>query len=159
VEALGMKTKTLLALLSIASIALAVVVYLWSGPVQKQAGKTVFEVYYSPLCSCCKEYIRYLRASGVEVIAKPTEDMQAVKERFNIPRQLWSCHTSIVEGYFVEGHVPLEVVRKLLDMRPVVDGIALPGMPAGSPGMDGVKTEPFTIYSSKNGVVSLFIRL
>jgi hypothetical protein len=71
----------------------------------------------------------------------------------------WSCHTSIVEGYFVEGHVPLEAVGKLLNIRPAVDGIALPGMPAASPGMGGVKTEPFTIYSSVNGVASVFMRL
>jgi hypothetical protein len=154
-----MKTKTLLAALFIASIAVAALVYLWTRTDQKQAGKTVFEVYCSPQCGCCGEYIGYLRASGVEVQGKLTENMQAVKERFNIPRQLWSCHTSLVEGYFVEGHVPLEVVRKLLDMRPAVDGIALPGMPAGSPGMGGVKTEPFTIYSSINGVASPFMRL
>jgi hypothetical protein len=62
-------------------------------------------------------------------------------------------------GYFLEGHVPLEAVGKLLNIRPAVDGIALPGMPAGSPGMGGVKTEPFTIYSSTNGVASVFMRL
>jgi hypothetical protein len=64
-----------------------------------------------------------------------------------------------VEGYFVEGHVPLEAVGKLLNIGPAVDGIALPGMPAGSPGMGGVKTEPFTIYSSTNGVASVFMCL
>ena len=154
-----MKAKTLLAALSTAVIALTALLYLQTGPVQTQADKTVFEVYHSPDCGCCREYIGYLRASGAEVRVKHAENMQAVKERFNIPRQLWSCHTSIVEGYFVEGHVPLEAVRKLLDTRPAVDGLALPGMPAGSPGMGGVKTEPFTIYSSTNGVASVFMRL
>ena len=100
-----------------------------------------------------------MRASGVEVRTKLTESMQVVKERFNTPRQLWSYHTSIVEGYIVEGHVSLEAVRKLLDIRPSMDRIALPGMPAGSPGMGGVKTEPFTVYSSINGVASVFMRL
>jgi hypothetical protein len=154
-----MKAETLLAALSAAVIALAALLYLQTGLLQTQAGKTVFEVYYSPDCGCCGEYVDYLRFSGADTRAKPTENMQAVKERFNIPRQLWSCHTSIVEGYFVEGHVPLEAVGKLLNIRPAVDGIALPGMPAGSPGMGGVKTEPFTIYSSVNGVASVFMRL
>ncbi len=154
-----MKAKTLLAALSAAVIALAALLYLQTGPLQTQAGKTVFEVYYSPDCGCCGEYVDYLRSSGADVRVKPTENMQAVKERFNIPRQLWSCHNSIVEGYFVEGHVPLEAVGKLLNIRPAVDGIALPGMPAGSPGMGGVKTEPFTIYSSTNGVASVFMCL
>jgi len=122
-------------------------------------GKLVFEVYYSPQCGCCGEYVKYLRGSGVEVRVIMTEDVVEVKERLNIPGQMWSCHTSLVEGYFVEGHVPLEAVRKLLEERPAVDGIALPGMPGGSPGMGGFKTEPFTIYSVVNGTKSMFMRL
>lgn len=74
------------------------------------------------------------------------------KERRGIPREIWSCHTSVVEGYFVEGHVPLEAVKKLLDERPTLRGIALPGMPSGSPGMGGVKDKPLTIYSVDGGV-------
>jgi hypothetical protein len=83
-----MKAKTLLATLSAAVIALAALLYLQTGPLQTQAGKIVFEVYYSPDCGCCGEYVDYLRASGADVRVKPTQNMQAVKERFNIPRQL-----------------------------------------------------------------------
>jgi len=154
-----MKPKSLLAAAAAASIALAVIIYLQTGPLPTPPGKTVFEVYYSPQCGCCGEYVNYLKSSGVDVRTLLVKDMAAVNERLNIPRQLWSCHTSVVEGYFVEGHIPLEAVKKLLAERPAVDGIALPGMPGGSPGMGGFKTEPFTIYSVVNGTKSMFMRL
>jgi len=116
-----------------------------------------FEIYYSPDCGCCGEYVKYLKSSGVEVRTILSQNIAGVKERLNIPHQLWSCHTSVVEGYFVEGHVPLEAVRKLLEERPKIDGIALPGMPAGSPGMGGVNSEPLTIYAVDDGETSVFM--
>ena len=85
--------------------------------------------------------------------------MDAVKQRFNIPANMQSCHTTIIGDYFVEGHIPLEVIDKLLSEKPDLDGIALPDMPAGSPGMPGRKTEEFIIYGLKDGQVSEYMRI
>ena len=84
--------------------------------------------------------------------------MGAIKERYGVPRNLESCHTEIIGGYFVEGHMPIEAIEKLLSERPDIRGIALPGMPSGSPGMPGPKTEPWTIYAvNKDGSVGEFM--
>ena len=89
----------------------------------------------------------YLQENGVTVETVMTEDTAAIKEQRGIPEELWSCHTTIVDGYYIEGHVPIDVVLKLLEERPAIDGIALPGMPSGSPGMDGQKDGPWVIYA------------
>jgi hypothetical protein len=106
-----------------------------------------FKVYSSPLCSCCDGYENYLRSKGAAVQSVDIDDLAYLKTSLNIPRGMWSCHTSVVGDYFIKGHVPVEAVRKLLDEKPDIRGIALPGMPASSPGMGGVKNQPFTIYS------------
>ena len=76
---------------------------------------------------------------------------------YGVPESLWSCHTAIIEGYVVEGHVPIEVLERLLTDKPVITGIALPGMPSGSPGMTGEKTETFSIYAFTKQGTSLFM--
>jgi hypothetical protein len=87
------------------------------------------------------------------------EDLTGIKDRFGIPPDMQSCHTVEIDGYFVEGHVPMEAVWKLLEEQPPIDGIALPGMLQGSPGMSGEKTEPFVIYSIAAGEVAEFMTL
>ena len=116
-------------------------------------------MYSSPTCGCCHEYEKYLAAEGFEVESIRTEDFVEIKESRGIPPDMRSCHTGIVGEYFVEGHVPVEAIRKLLDEQPAIEGIALPGMPAGSPGMGGEKTEPFVIYSIVDGRVDEFMTL
>ena len=116
-------------------------------------------VYKSPTCGCCGEYEAYLRDHGFEVEVVEKDDLTETKETLGVPSDLQSCHTSVVEGYFVEGHVPLEAVYKLLHERPSIDGIALPGMPAGSPGMGGEKEGPFTIYAVTDGAVEEFMTI
>ena len=116
----------------------------------------VAEIFYSPFCGCCKEYVKYLRGNDVRVEAYEVNDPSKVKLELDIPRSMWACHTLKIGGYYVEGHVPIEVVYKLLEEKPDIDGIALPGMPAGSPGMGGVKTSPFIIYAISDGEVSVF---
>lgn len=104
-------------------------------------------LYATPTCGCCGEYTKYLRSLGadVEVRYMGYRDLEALKKSLGIPETLWSCHTSLVGGYYVEGHVPGEAIRKLIDEKPSARGIALPGMPSGSPGMPGPK-EALTIY-------------
>jgi hypothetical protein len=87
------------------------------------------------------------------------DDMTDMKIGLGIPQDMWSCHTSMVGDYFLEGHVPLEAIQKLLDERPAIDGLALPGMPSGSPGMGGDKSVPFVIYSIVDGGIDEFVTL
>lgn len=116
-------------------------------------------VYFSPACMCCMVYTDYLKGRGFEVRAIQVEDVTQIKSQYAIPRSLWSCHTSVIGDYFVEGHVPVEAIQKLLDEKPDVDGISLPGMPSGSPGMPGGKKGPFVIYSVKDGESRTFMTI
>jgi hypothetical protein len=120
------------------------------------AAVNVIEVFKSPTCSCCHEWEAYLRDLGYTVKSVPTEDMAAVKARFGLPQETWSCHTAVIDGYAVEGHVPIAAIEDLLASRPAIDGIALPGMPAGSPGMPGVKAGPFAVLAVTDGVAAPF---
>ena len=88
-----------------------------------------------------------------------TDSVGEIKEDLDIPEDMWSCHTSLVGGYYVEGHVPVEAIRKLLAEQPEIDGIALPGMPQGSPGMSGRKEGPFVIYSIADVIVQEFVTI
>ncbi len=103
-------------------------------------------VYKDPNCSCCAEYIKYLGKNGFRVKVVVMDDMQPIKRQNKIPKPYESCHTVLVGGYVVEGHVPVAAIKKLLDERPKIQGISVPGMPAGSPGMGGQKTEPLKVY-------------
>jgi hypothetical protein len=109
-------------------------------------------LYKNPECSCCEGYAAYLRQNGFEVDVKPTNDLAQISLKAGVPEELEGCHTAFIDGYVVDGHVPVEIIRKLLSERPAIAGITLPGMPEGSPGMFGQKTEPFTIYAvTKDG--------
>lgn len=104
--------------------------------------------YRSPSCGCCGNWIEHLQAAGFQVDDRVTEDIEAVKQELGVPSDLASCHTAVVNGYVVEGHVPEADVRRLLAALPAVVGIAVPGMPIGSPGMEsGDIQEPYTVYT------------
>jgi hypothetical protein len=100
----------------------------------------------NPQCSCCDEYAKYLRQNGFNVMVTPTHDMSRISRQHGVPEKLAGCHSMLIGGYVVEGHVPVSAINKLLTERPNIRGISLPGMPEGSPGMSGRKTEPFTVY-------------
>ncbi len=116
-------------------------------------------VFKSPTCGCCVGYIGTLESNGVDVVKRNSLNMDSVKKKYNIPRSMESCHTTILGDYFIEGHVPLEAVEKLLKEKPDIDGIALPNMPSGTPGMPGPKRGPWKIYALKNGKISDFMTL
>jgi hypothetical protein len=111
------------------------------------AADLVVTIHRSPSCGCCHEWEAHLRQHGwvTRVVDEP--DMNAFKQARGISPEISSCHTAFVGGYIVEGHVPIPALERLLALRPNVDGISLPGMPQGSPGMSGVKTEPFVVVS------------
>lgn len=104
-------------------------------------------LYKNPECGCCEGHADYLRQSGFDVETIATHDLPLIRQEHQVPAGLAGCHTILVEGYVVEGHVSASIIERLLAERPAIKGISLPGMPTGSPGMSGPKTEPFTIYS------------
>jgi hypothetical protein len=127
---------------------------------QAQAAPISVTLYKNPECGCCDGYADYLRHHGFAVTVKPTPDLIEISRKAGIPPDLQGCHTALIGDYVVEGHVPVEAIKKLLAERPAITGITLPGMPLGSPGMDGTKTEPFSILSvSKGGEQRIFMKL
>lgn len=121
-------------------------------PAEALAGEHSLAVLYkNPQCSCCEAYAAYLRQRGYEVTVKPSFDLPLIKRQNSVPEALEGCHTTLVGSYVVEGHVPVAAVDRLLDERPAIRGIAVPGMPAGSPGMFGDKAGPLTVYEIAAG--------
>lgn len=111
-----------------------------------RATNTVAVVHKSPFCGCCGVYASYMKGEGYEVQINDVDDIAPIKEELGVPYELESCHTTEVGGYVIEGHIPNEVIQKLLREKPDIKGIGMAGMPSGSPGMPGPKTEDFVIY-------------
>lgn len=109
----------------------------------------VITVYKSPTCGCCKEWVAHVQKAGFKVDVKDMNDMATVKADAGVPASVQSCHTAIVEGYAIEGHVPADVIRRLLKERPKIAGIAVPGMPVGAPGMEvpGRKADSYDVLT------------
>jgi len=123
------------------------------------AGVTA-KLFRSPNCGCCTGHAAAMEAAGMEVeVISDDSKLNEKKVEHGIAMNLQSCHTIEMAGYFVEGHVPLEAMAKLVREKPEIDGIALPGMPIGTPGMPGEKVEPFKIKQIKNGEVSDFLTI
>lgn len=117
--------------------------------------------YNDPGCSCCGEYARYLQDHlDVPLAIETAAGVTSVKRQFGIPSDLHSCHTVVLDGYILEGHIPVEIVDAMLRAQPAITGIALPGMPLGSPGMLGSKSETWSIYSfDSTGTIEVYTRL
>ncbi len=121
------------------------------------AGAPEITVYKSPTCGCCTKWIAHLEANGFKVVAHDMENMASVKIENGIRREVSSCHTAVIDGYVVEGHVPAEDIQRLLRDRPAVAGIAVPGMPIGSPGMEGPNPRAYDVLTFDNlGNTSVF---
>ena len=121
--------------------------------------KQVVEVFKTPSCGCCYGYVLFLEEEKFKVKQTDMRSLHTIKQKYNIPVEMQSCHTTIMGEYFIEGHVPFEAVEKLLKEQPDIDGIALPGMPIGTPGMPGDKDEPYVIYQLKDGKSSVFMTI
>lgn len=102
-------------------------------------------MHKDPNCGCCSLWARHVEEAGFPVTEVANRDMNAIKQTLGVPAGKGSCHTAEVEGYFIEGHVPVEDIRRLLAERPEARGLAAPGMPIGSPGMPG-PPEPYTVF-------------
>ncbi len=118
------------------------------------------EVYRSPSCSCCSKWLDHLRENEFEVKDNLINDVQIIKDKYGVSADMASCHTALVEGYVVEGHVPAADIKKLLKLKPEVVGISVPGMPVGTPGMEvGSKKDDYNVVSfDKNKSVQIFSR-
>jgi len=117
-------------------------------------------MFKNPECGCCDGYADYLRHHGFAVTSKPTSDLAEISRKAGVPADLQGCHTAFIGDYVVDGHVPVEAISKLLAEHPAIKGISLPGMPEGSPGMNGEKTAAFTIYAiGQDGKSSVFLTL
>ena len=162
-----MKNKLLFGIAFIGIIGLAIALISLNRPTSDPAstGDNVNEnlvavVHKSPTCGCCGNYVSYLRRAGFTVKVEDNPDLTPIKQKYNISSEMQSCHTTEIGGYFIEGHIPIEAVQKLLTEKPSIKGIALPGMPSGSPGMPGGKNEDFDIQQlSDDGMWSEFIRM
>lgn len=116
-------------------------------------------IFKSESCGCCSAYSTYMQKQGFAVQVNDVPSMNPIKAQYDIPAPMQSCHTTIIGNYFVEGHIPQEAIDKLLSEKPAIAGIAMPGMPSGSPGMPGSK-EPFIIYAIGNdGSITEFMRM
>ena len=115
-------------------------------------------VYKSPTCGCCSLWGEHLEANGFTVETVDVDDINTVKEEYGIPQELSSCHTGVVDGYIIEGHVPAEDIVRLLEEQPEAAGLAVPGMPLGSPGMevpDG-RVQAYDVYLVTGGETTVF---
>lgn len=122
---------------------------------------TPITMYKDPFCGCCTIWAQYMTAKGFNVTIEEPEDLAKIKSQLGVPDAVTSCHTALVEGYFIEGHIPADDVRKLLADRPKAKGLALPGMPVGSPGMEvtGRAADPYEVLLvNEDGTTRVFAR-
>jgi hypothetical protein len=129
------------------------------GPAQAQRSTSTVQVYKSPTCGCCANWVKHLQQHGFRTQVTETDDVAAIKAQHRIPARAQSCHTAVVDGYVIEGHVPAGDVQRLLKERPAVTGLAVPGMPIGSPGMEvpNVKPQAYDVLTfDKQGQLKVF---
>lgn len=123
----------------------------------KTAAAADVVVYKSPTCGCCKKWVSHMRENGFSVEVHEQYNVTPKKDEYGVPRRLRSCHTAKVGDYVIEGHVPADVVKQLLEEKPRVAGVAVPGMPMGSPGMEGIRKDPYDVISfTDSGKTDIF---
>ena len=116
-------------------------------------------VYKNPECGCCTKWVKYLQDNNYNVTIEHTRDVLAVKKRLGVPEKLAACHTAVIDGYVVEGHITHRDIKRLLLFRPDIKGIAVPGMPVGTPGMEsGSTVQPYNVMSfDEQGNMEVFV--
>jgi hypothetical protein len=114
-------------------------------PMSARAEAPAMLVHKDPNCGCCGGWVKHVRAAGFTVTVEEAADRKAIQTRLRVPPELGSCHTAEISGYAIEGHVPAEAIHRLLATRPVALGLTVPGMPAGSPGMEGGTPKPYDV--------------
>ncbi len=150
----------LIIVLTVASLILVFAAYsVLSTSAIGEANAEEFTVYKSPTCGCCNKWVDHLRDSGFDVKAHNRNDMPAIKAKMGIKRNQQSCHTAVIEGYVIEGHVPAADIKRLLTDKPDIHGLTVPGMPMGSPGMEGMRKDKYDVLAiDKQGNTTVFSR-
>ena len=114
-------------------------------------------VYKSPTCGCCKKWVKHLESKGFEVKTKNMRDVKPIKNKFGVQAKFQSCHTAKIGKYFIEGHVPAKDIKRLLKEKPDIKGLSVPGMPMGSPGMEGHRKDKYNVVAiDKNNKHSIY---
>lgn len=148
------------ALIRFAGVALAGSLLSASAPPSREATvpKPHITVFKDPNCGCCKSWVEHLRKHGFDVAVRDTSDVSGAKSTGRVPEALHSCHTAFVNGYVVEGHVPAADIQRMLREKPKLMGLAVPGMPAGSPGMEmGSRVDPYDVVAfNRDGTTRVF---
>lgn len=132
---------------------------IWDEPgVALEGAPKEIVVYRSPSCGCCSKWLAHLRQHDFKVQDKVVDDVQQIKDKYGVSRSLASCHTAIIDGYIIEGHVPASDIKTMLRDRPAIKGLAVPGMVVGTPGMEmGRQKAPFKVIAfDKDGQVKLY---
>lgn len=138
-----MKRRRWFGLAAVAGVALGGAWFVTAAPAE--AGEIT--VYKSPTCGCCEQWLGHIRDAGFQVTEQNLSDVTVIKKKYGVPAQLYSCHTGLVGGYVIEGHVPADLIKRLLDEKPAVVGLAVAGMPAGAPGMESTGKEPYEVLT------------
>lgn len=143
------------------ALALAALATFGTAVAQQTQAAPLVEVFKTPTCGCCSKWVDHMRANGFTVRTSDLNDLTQIKTSRGVPARLESCHTAVVNGYVVEGHVPAADVHRLLKEKPAISGIAVGGMPAGSPGMDypGTKAQAYDVIAfDKSGATRVFAK-
>ena len=146
---------------SIIAFALATLAAIASAVAQTPHASPLVEVFKTPTCGCCSQWVAHMRANGFTVRTTDLNDLTQIKSSRRVPDAVQSCHTAVVGGYVVEGHVPAADVHRLLKEKPAIAGIGVGGMPVGSPGMEypGTKAQPYNVLSfDKSGATRIFAK-
>ncbi|OCQ90445.1 CopG family transcriptional regulator [Nostoc sp. MBR 210] len=152
----------IIAVVSITSnSASAIAASIWDNETESYSGKQEIIVYRSPSCSCCGDWLEHIQKHGFKIKQDiKTDEIEAIKQKYNLPPEFASCHTAIIDGYVMEGHVPADDIKRFLKQKPQLAGLAVPAMPVGTPGMEmGDTKQPFSVVAfNKNGDVQVFNR-
>ena len=140
------KTTSIISLLSILGLG----IYIGINSFGQKAIAEEIMVYKSPTCGCCKKWVKHLEQAGYDVKTKDVRNMSKVKNKFGVQRQFQSCHTAKVGKYFIEGHVSASDIKRLMKEKPDIKGLSAPGMPMGSPGMEGHRKDNYDVIAIDN---------
>ncbi|MBE9207333.1 DUF411 domain-containing protein [Nostoc sp. LEGE 06077] len=137
----------------------AIAASIWDNQTESYTGKQEIIVYRSPSCSCCGDWLEHIQKHGFTIKQDiKTDEIEAIKQKYNLPSEFASCHTAIIDGYVMEGHVPADDIKRFLKQKPQLLGLAVPAMPVGTPGMEiGDTKQPFSVMAfNKKGEVQVF---
>ena len=130
----------------------------WDRETESYSGNVKMSVYRSPSCGCCGVWIEHMKKHGFAITDIKTDELEAIKEQYNVPSNLASCHTAMIDGYLMEGHIPADEIKRFLKQKPNLKGLSVPGMPLGTPGMEaGERKQPFDVLAfNDSGKVEVF---